>query len=158
VATRGAKSWAFNKYVPKQFATFERRILGRMFGEIIVNENWKKRYNEDLMQVFGELEILSFVRISPLNWIGKAKGRDSKRNVSQVIDNNPHRKSTKRMTRNKGWNYVQMDIKKTQNFKTERDIKKKKGRMCEVHQGGEGMHCTLLPCQKQKKIKKIMYT
>ena len=39
------------------------------------------------MQLFGDVDILSFVRISGLNWIGRANRRDSKRKVSQVLNN-----------------------------------------------------------------------
>jgi hypothetical protein len=35
-----------------------------MFGEIKVNENCRNRYNIELMELFGDLDILSFVRLS----------------------------------------------------------------------------------------------
>ena len=36
----------------------------------------------ELMQMFGYLDILSFVRFSRLNWVGDGNRMDSKRNVS----------------------------------------------------------------------------
>ena len=59
-------------------------------GGIKVNENLRKRYNKELMQPFGDLDILSFVRlyllsyvrISLLNWIGHINKMHSKRKVS----------------------------------------------------------------------------
>jgi len=45
------------------------------------------------MQLVGDLDMLSFVRINWLNWIGNFDGMDSKRKVSQVFNNNPERKS-----------------------------------------------------------------
>ena len=56
---------------------------------IKVNENWRKRYNKALMQLFGDLDILSFVSIRWLNWIGHVSRMDSKRKVSQVFNSNP---------------------------------------------------------------------
>jgi hypothetical protein len=50
-----------------------------------VNENWRKRYNK----LLGVLDILSFVRISPLNLIGHVNRMDFKRRASKVINNNP---------------------------------------------------------------------
>jgi hypothetical protein len=41
------------------------------------------------MQVFEDLDILSFVRISRFNWTGHVNRMDSKRKVSQVFNNNP---------------------------------------------------------------------
>jgi hypothetical protein len=32
-----------------------------MFGGIKVNEIWRKRYSKELMQLFGDLDILLFV-------------------------------------------------------------------------------------------------
>jgi hypothetical protein len=29
-----------------------------MFWEIEVNENWRRRYNKEIMQLFGDLDIL----------------------------------------------------------------------------------------------------
>ena len=37
------------------------------------------------MQLSGDLDILSFVRISRLNWIGRVNRMDSKRKVSQCL-------------------------------------------------------------------------
>jgi hypothetical protein len=34
---------------------------------IKVNEIWRKGYDKELVQLFGDLDILSFVRVSQLN-------------------------------------------------------------------------------------------
>jgi hypothetical protein len=78
-----------NKDIAKGLAVFEQKILRRIFGAIKVNENWRKRHNKALKQVFGDLDILSFVRISRLIWIGHANRMENKRTVSQVFNNNP---------------------------------------------------------------------
>jgi hypothetical protein len=67
VVTYGAESWTLNKDIAKGLAVFQRKILRRIFGAIKVTENWRKRHNEELKQVFGDLDILSFVRISGSN-------------------------------------------------------------------------------------------
>jgi len=51
----------------------QEQFLRRMFVGIKVNENLRKPYNEELMQMFGDLDILSFVRISRFNWITYVK-------------------------------------------------------------------------------------
>jgi hypothetical protein len=43
------------------------------------------------MQLCGDLDTLSSVRISLLNWIGHVNRMDSERKVSQVFNNNPQR-------------------------------------------------------------------
>ena len=84
----GAESLTLNKDIVKWLATFERKVLRRMFGGIKLNENWRKRYNKELLQLFGDLDKLSFVRISRLNWTGDVNRMDSKRQVSQSFNNN----------------------------------------------------------------------
>jgi len=42
VATYGAESWTLNNDTAKRLATFERKVLRRMFGGIQANENWRK--------------------------------------------------------------------------------------------------------------------
>jgi hypothetical protein len=55
-----------------------------MYVGIKVNENLRKGYNKGLMQQFG-IYILSFFRISRLNWIGNVNRMGSKRKVSQIF-------------------------------------------------------------------------
>jgi hypothetical protein len=40
------------------------------------------------MQLFGVLDILSFVRINVLNWIGRVNRMDSKRKLNEVLHDN----------------------------------------------------------------------
>jgi hypothetical protein len=60
-----------------------------MYGRIKVNENWRMGCNKELMQLLWDWDILSFVRINPLNMIGYVNRMDCKRRVSEVINNNP---------------------------------------------------------------------
>jgi hypothetical protein len=66
MVTHGAEYWTLNKDTAKRLAALERKVFGRMSGGIKVNENWRRRCNRELAQLFGYLDILSFVRISRL--------------------------------------------------------------------------------------------
>jgi hypothetical protein len=52
-----------------------------MFGEINVNESWRRWYNKELTQLYGDLDMLSFVGIRPLNLIGSVNTVDRTRRV-----------------------------------------------------------------------------
>jgi hypothetical protein len=112
VVTYGAEAWTLNKDIAKGLAVFERKFLRRIFGAIKVNENWKKRHNKELKQAFGDLDILSFVRISRLKWIGHVNRMENKRTVSQVFNKNLQGSRPRGRPRNRWWNCVQTDIKK----------------------------------------------
>jgi hypothetical protein len=95
-----------DKVIAKRLTTFERKVLRRMYGGIKVSENWRERYNKELMQLFGDRDILSFVRVGRLNWIGHVNRMDSKRKVSQVFNNNPQGSRLRGRPKNRWWNCV----------------------------------------------------
>jgi len=82
-----------------------------MSGGIKLNENWRKRYNKELLHLFGGLDILPFVRLSRLNWIGHVNKLDSKRKVSQAFNNNPQGSGLRGRPNKRWWNCVQTDSK-----------------------------------------------
>jgi len=47
----------------------------------------EQQYDKELMQLFGDVGIFSFLRISQLNCMGHVTRMDSKRKVSQVFKN-----------------------------------------------------------------------
>jgi hypothetical protein len=57
-------------------------------GGINLNATWRMRYNKELTQLYGVLDVLPFVRKGLLNWIGRFNTMDSKRKVSQVFNSN----------------------------------------------------------------------
>jgi len=68
------------------------------------------RSNKELTQLFGDFDILSFVRICWLNWIGHVNRMDSKRKISEVFNNNPQGSRLKGQSKNIWWNCAQTDI------------------------------------------------
>jgi hypothetical protein len=95
------------KGIAKQLAAFERKMLGRMFGGIKVNENWRKSFDTEMMLFFRDLDMLSFVRISQLNCIGHVN-----RKVSKVFNNNPQGRQLIGPPKNRWLNCVHTDINK----------------------------------------------
>ena len=69
--------------------------------------------NKELMQLFGDLDIFSFIRISHLNWIGHVKRMGNKRKVSQVFKNNPVGSRLRGWPENRWWKCAQMYIHKS---------------------------------------------
>jgi hypothetical protein len=43
-----------NKCTAARLAAFGRNVLRRMFGGVKADENWRKRYNKELLQLFGD--------------------------------------------------------------------------------------------------------
>ena len=41
-----------------------------MFGRIKINKNWSKRYDKELLQLFGDLDIITHIFQTKSGWIG----------------------------------------------------------------------------------------
>ena len=83
MATYGAEFSILNKDIAKRLAGFERKVSRRLFGGIKIHEQWRRRYNKELLQLFGYLDIPSYVGISRLNWIGHVNKMDNNRKASK---------------------------------------------------------------------------
>ena len=102
-----------HKYIANRLVAFERKALRKLLEAIKENENLRKRYNKELMQLFGDLDldILSLVRISLLNWMGQVNGMDSKeKQVKYIFNNNPQGSRLREGPKNRWWNYKQVLI------------------------------------------------
>jgi hypothetical protein len=66
----------------------KKKFQEECLGGINVNENWRMQYNKELTQLYGDLDVLSFVRISLLKWTGRFNTIDSKRKVSRIFNSN----------------------------------------------------------------------
>ena len=60
---------------------FGKNVLRRKSGVIKFNENCRKRHNKVLMQLFGDLDVLSLVRIYRLYWSGHVNRMDSESSI-----------------------------------------------------------------------------
>jgi len=98
--------------IAKRLAAFERKDLRRMFERTEVNANWRNRYNKELIRLFVDLDILTFVRTSRLNRICHLNRMSSKRKVGEVFNNNPQGSGLIGRPKNRWWNCVQTGINK----------------------------------------------
>jgi hypothetical protein len=64
------------------------------------------------MQLLGNSDILTFVRISLLNWIGHGNEVNSKTKIGQAFNNNPQGSRLRGRPNNRWWNRVQKDRNK----------------------------------------------
>ena len=104
------------------------------------------------MQHFGDLSILSFVRIRRLDWICLLNRVDSARKVSQVFNNNPEVSRLRGRPKNRWLNCVQTDINNCRitNW-NERSKNRADWEKCVKE--GEGAYWAVVPSKKKKKEK-----
>jgi hypothetical protein len=66
----------------ERLAVFERKVLTKIQGAIKINNCWRRRHNNELMQLYGDLDVVSFIRINRLRRIGHVNRMDNKNGVS----------------------------------------------------------------------------
>jgi hypothetical protein len=64
VITYGAEAWTMSSETGKWLAIFERKVLRKILGAIKINNCWRRRHNNELMQLYGDLDTVSFIRIN----------------------------------------------------------------------------------------------
>ena len=64
--------------ITKILAVFERKVLRRILGAVKINDTWRRRNNSEMMNLYEDVDIISFIRLGRLRWIGHVmfiKGR-----------------------------------------------------------------------------------
>jgi hypothetical protein len=68
-----------------QLVVFEREVLRKISGPIRDTDQWRRRYNEELYQLYAEPEIVKWIRSARLRWAG---------HIVRMRESEPSRKST----------------------------------------------------------------
>jgi hypothetical protein len=63
----GAECWVLTKKDELQLAVFERKVLRKVFGPIQDTDQWRRRYNKELYQLYVEPNIVKWIRSVRLN-------------------------------------------------------------------------------------------
>jgi hypothetical protein len=77
---------------------------------IKINSFWRRRHNNELIQLYGDLDIVSFIRINKLRWIVHVDRMDNKRTVYQVFANQSQGSRPRGRPKSRWWDCVYGDI------------------------------------------------
>jgi hypothetical protein len=112
IITYGAEAWTMSSETGKRLAVFEREVLRKLLEAIKINNCWIRRHNNELMQLYGDLGIVSFIRMNRLRWIGHVNIMDNKRMLYQVFANQPQGSRPRGRPKYRWWDCVYGDIRK----------------------------------------------
>ena len=95
----------------QKLLVFERRILRSIFGGIKVDNNWRRRFNHELYQLYNEPDIVKYIKINRLRWLGHVQRMEEERVPLKLLSTNPdgNRKPGRPKTRWK--DAVESDLK-----------------------------------------------
>jgi hypothetical protein len=58
----GSEAWCLAANGEKNLRIWERKALRKIFGPICVTGNWRRRTNEEVKQLYGELDIVTEIK------------------------------------------------------------------------------------------------
>lgn len=84
MVTYGCETWATTKGDYAKLCTTERKVLTKIFGPVynIETRTYERRHNNDLQNLYGRPNILSYSRSKRIEWAGhvwRAEGKTIKR-------------------------------------------------------------------------------
>jgi len=65
------------------------KVLRKIFGSICVAGYWRSRTDEDVRQLYGELDIVTEIKKGRLRWLGHVERTSEERVVKRLYQNTP---------------------------------------------------------------------
>ena len=75
----GSEAWCLMANGEKHLCIWERRVLRNIFGPICVAGYWRSRTNEEVRQLYGELDIVTEIKKGRLRWLGHVERMSEER-------------------------------------------------------------------------------
>jgi len=69
----------------EKFVYWERKVLRKIFGPICVAGYWRSRANEEVRQLYGELDIVTEIKKGRLRWLGHVERMSEERVVKRTL-------------------------------------------------------------------------
>jgi len=88
VVLYGSEVWCLTVNGEK-IVYWERKVLREIFGLICVAGHWRSRTNEEVRQLYGELDIVTEIRKGRLRWLGHVERMSEERVVKGLYQNTP---------------------------------------------------------------------
>jgi hypothetical protein len=73
VVVYGSENWTLTKSDENLLRIFERKILRKIYGLIQEGDTWRIRNNEELNRVIKEEDIVKFIKVQRIRWLGHVK-------------------------------------------------------------------------------------
>ena len=89
VVAYGSEAWCMTQRDEQTLLVFERRILRSIFGGIKVDNNWRRRFNHELYQLYNEPDIVKYIKINRLRWLGHVQRMEEERVPLKLLNTNP---------------------------------------------------------------------
>jgi hypothetical protein len=90
VVIYGCETWKMNEVEEEKLRIFERKVLRKIFGPIQhENDAWTIRTNEEVYNLYGKEDIITFIKSQRLKWWGLVYRMENERNVKRLTQWKP---------------------------------------------------------------------
>jgi len=93
------ETWAMIKSHENLLATFERKVLRKIFGAVNVNGTWRHRYNFEIYKIYKEADVITYIKVNRIWFAGHICRMDPSSTTSKIFNHRPL--STRRRGRQK---------------------------------------------------------
>jgi len=70
----------------KRLGTRDRKILRSVYGPVVEQRIWRIRTNEELRELYKDLDIVADIKNKRLEWIGQAMRMDQGTRVKKIFE------------------------------------------------------------------------
>ena len=92
IVTYGSESWSLTQKEEQSLHTFERKVLRTIFGPVYDQNRWRRRFNHELMQLYGQPDIVRTTKVNRLRWLGHVQRMDDDRIPKKILKSKPEGK------------------------------------------------------------------
>ena len=89
VLTYASETWTSSKTNERQLSLFERKVLRCISGAKQENVTWGKRYNYELCEIFNEPNIVNYINVKRLAWVGHLVRMNNDRTLKKIFNTKP---------------------------------------------------------------------
>ena len=85
----GSEAWCLTANYEKNLRIWERKVMIKIFVPICVAGYWRSRTNEEVRQLYGELDIVTEIKKGRLKWLGHVERMSEERIGKGLYHNTP---------------------------------------------------------------------
>lgn len=89
VVTYGSEAWCMTLNNELCLRVFEKKILRAIFGPTNDQGRWRRRYDFELKRLYKEQDIISFIKVNRLRWVGHVVRMGDCRVPKKLFETNP---------------------------------------------------------------------
>ena len=87
----GSETWAVAEMVMNRLSTGERKILRRIHGPVVEQGIWRIRNDQELRELYKDLDIVAGIKKKNLGWIGHVVRMVQGRTIKKMFGSEPER-------------------------------------------------------------------